>query len=70
MTSEKIDTSIERLEHGNDSSHHDGMQSEGFSTKSHDMPPGYFTSPYFIGSFTATGLAKEKEYANGQLSLA
>lgn len=56
MVNEKVDTSIERLEHGNDASYHDGLQAQGFATESHDMPPGYFTSFYFIGSFTATGM--------------
>lgn len=50
----------DQLEHGSiagshHQSHHSGLGAAGFATDAHELPKGYFTSPYFLGTMTAVG---------------
>jgi hypothetical protein len=47
------DTIAHQLEHGSENSHHDALASHGFAAESEELPKGYFTSFYFIGSMVA-----------------
>ena len=51
---------IDQLEHGSVGSravsHHSGLGAHGYAADAHELPKGYFTSPYFLGTMTAVSL--------------
>lgn len=47
---------LESNEHKVNSEHKEGMTTNGGGATMSSLPPGYFTSPYIIGSWFATGM--------------
>jgi len=46
---------IHRLENQHHD-HHDELHAQGYALESEELPRGYFTSPFFIGTFVAIGV--------------
>jgi hypothetical protein len=45
--------SVQEIEHQGHGYHHEQVQAQGFEVESRDLPKGYFTSRYFLGTFVA-----------------